>query len=726
MSILGRLDKAYKNKIKHVETSTNESVNMEDKIDYKSQLKIPIILIVVGIFMNIGGKLVTVTLGLPIFLDTIGTMLVSFLSGYLPGITVAVLSNFFNMIFSETTIYYNPINILIAVLTVFTSRRIKKSWKSHIFYVLLFAFLGGVIGGVISLLVGTVEVTKYNEAIILFLEDKGLSFLASWFVASFLYDLIDKTISYFVVCMFFDLVPNSTYVKFTMTFWHQKPLKRSIIREWENSKKYKSTIKGKVIKVLLPSYFVLAFSSMLIYANLNYRYMLSDKKMEASNLAGIAAGAIDGDSINSYLRDLEQDDSYYETKEQLEFILKEYEDVEILSVYKFMSDGRHVVFDINSLGVTPKRVGSVETFDLNFIPYVNDFLNGNEVKPLLRDNSIIAYQPVFDSNGNCVCYVSIVLSIMDVLRSLLWLSIRFVCIIMGLFILLVIIDVSLSKYMLFYPIEAMSMVIDDFDYNDEYDRQNNLEKLKEVGIKTGDEIEGLYKAFVYATSENVTILEENKRKIELIDDVKKNLIYVVTKILDHKQNGKDERPKIRTEYMEIIMQKMFELGYYKEELTEGFIKDVIYCTPLYDIGKISVSEDILSKNEEELTKEEREEYESHTIIGKDILEDIVSTIPTARYLDEAKKLAIGHHEYWDGSGYPYGSKGEDIPLSARILSVVIYYDEKIMGHEDLDLNLMQAFIDVNSKSGTLFDPLVVDAFMKSEDEIVEMIKRNLD
>jgi response regulator RpfG family c-di-GMP phosphodiesterase len=58
--------------------------------------------------------------------------------------------------------------------------------------------------------------------------------------------------------------------------------------------------------------------------------------------------------------------------------------------------------------------------------------------------------------------------------------------------------------------------------------------------------------------------------------------------------------------------------------------------------------------------------------------------------------------------------------------VVIYYDEKIMGHEDLDLNLMQAFMDVNSKSGTLFDPLVVDAFMKSEDEIIEMIKRNLD
>jgi HD-GYP domain-containing protein (c-di-GMP phosphodiesterase class II) len=112
------------------------------------------------------------------------------------------------------------------------------------------------------------------------------------------------------------------------------------------------------------------------------------------------------------------------------------------------------------------------------------------------------------------------------------------------------------------------------------------------------------------------------------------------------------------EYCAVIAK---ELG-----MSETFINGIRVQAPLHDVGKIHVHPDILKKAEK-LTPEEYETMKNHTISGAKILGDHVR-------LTLAKKLVLSHHERWDGSGYPYGLKEEQIPLEGRIMNIADQYD----------------------------------------------------
>jgi HD-GYP domain-containing protein (c-di-GMP phosphodiesterase class II) len=102
------------------------------------------------------------------------------------------------------------------------------------------------------------------------------------------------------------------------------------------------------------------------------------------------------------------------------------------------------------------------------------------------------------------------------------------------------------------------------------------------------------------------------------------------------------------------------------DLSETFINDIRVQSTLHDLGKIHVHPDILKKAGK-LTPEEYETIKQHPISGAKILGDHVR-------LAMAKKMILSHHERWDGSGYPYGLKGGQIPLEGRILNIADQYD----------------------------------------------------
>ena len=131
-------------------------------------------------------------------------------------------------------------------------------------------------------------------------------------------------------------------------------------------------------------------------------------------------------------------------------------------------------------------------------------------------------------------------------------------------------------------------------------------------------------------------------------------------------------------------------------LTEA-MKDVISCAYLHDIGKIGIPDQILNKPGK-LTQEEFNLIKQHTIIGQDIVKDI-TIIP---HLDEVTR---SHHEHYDGSGYPDGLKGNEIPIQARIIAIVDSYDA--MNSRRIYRNALsfeQIKEQIKKKSGTQFDP----------------------
>lgn len=150
------------------------------------------------------------------------------------------------------------------------------------------------------------------------------------------------------------------------------------------------------------------------------------------------------------------------------------------------------------------------------------------------------------------------------------------------------------------------------------------------------------------------------------------------------------------------------LGYSKQDAD-----DLLHAAPMHDIGKIGIPDTILSKPGR-LTDEEWVIMRQHTTIGARILGDHPSGL-----LRQAASIALHHHEKWDGSGYPGGLAGEDIPLSARIVAASDVFDALTSERPyKRAWRVNDALTLIRGESGTHFDPRVVSAFLDNTNEIL--------
>lgn len=152
------------------------------------------------------------------------------------------------------------------------------------------------------------------------------------------------------------------------------------------------------------------------------------------------------------------------------------------------------------------------------------------------------------------------------------------------------------------------------------------------------------------------------------------------------------------------------------EINDGYIESLKLASSLHDIGKVGIPDSILLKPGK-LTPTERSLIEQHTRFGADTLRSIRDRYGNDELLDMSIDIAVSHHERWDGKGYPNGLAGEDIPLSARIVSIADVYDaltsvrvyKKAMTHDEAVAVLREGL-------GTQFDPMLLDAFLRVADE----------
>lgn len=152
------------------------------------------------------------------------------------------------------------------------------------------------------------------------------------------------------------------------------------------------------------------------------------------------------------------------------------------------------------------------------------------------------------------------------------------------------------------------------------------------------------------------------------------------------------------------------------QINAKWIDQIVLASSLHDIGKVGISDSILLKPGR-LTDEERAEMQRHALIGADTLLAIRSKLGPDEFIDMGIEIAMGHHEKWDGTGYPFGIAGTEIPLSARIVALADFYDavtskrvyKDAMSHKEASKLIM-------SLKGTHFDPDVADAFIANEAE----------
>lgn len=170
-------------------------------------------------------------------------------------------------------------------------------------------------------------------------------------------------------------------------------------------------------------------------------------------------------------------------------------------------------------------------------------------------------------------------------------------------------------------------------------------------------------------------------------------------------------------YVKALAEHLRDNRRFSATLTDTYISLLFKSAPLHDIGKVGIPDRILLKPGR-FTPDEFEIMKTHTTLGKEAIEHAEKQLGMkVEFLEMAKEIAYGHQEKWDGSGYPEGIGGDDIPISARLMALADVYDALIsrrvykegMSHE----KAVQIIIE---GKGSHFDPDMVDAFVSIQDD----------
>ena len=699
------------------------------KKTHNNQTKWIVLMLLFGFLLNVVFNLLVKMVHAPLYLDTIGTILTARLGGALPGIFVALFTNLVLGFGSMETIYYGVLNVLIAVITAFwvrdKKRRRHPAWLA--LYILVIASVGGCIGAIQSWVFNGFSMEGDNGFLIRFFYEK-CHWTPFWshFAASMVCDLVDKTITALGAIWLLRRMPENVKEKLRFTSWRQKPLKGEELAE---VKAIKGTSGGslgtKIISVLMLAFFTIAIVVTVISLMLFREFSKDQHAILTKGVAKMAAEVIDPDMVEVYLQEGETAAGYAETKQLLTKIRDTYTDVKYVYVYRIEEDGCHVVFDLDTEELPGEKPGAVIAFDPSFLPYLDQLLKGEMIDTIVSDDTygwlLTEYEPVYDRSGKCVCYAAADVSMSDIQHYENDFLVKLASLFLGFFALLLAIGLWLSNYHLVYPINTMAHAAGIFAYNSEEARELNVERIKELDVHTGDELENLYHAFVKTTEDSEKYFSEMQHKTEMISMLQSGLIMVLADMVENRDQSTGDHIKKTAAYVRIILEKMREMGYHSEELTDEYMEDVVKSAPLHDIGKIQVSDSILNKPGK-LTDEEFEIMKSHTKAGQKIIQQTIQTMPEADYLKEAMNLATYHHEKWNGKGYPYGLAGEDIPLSARVMAVADVFDALVSRRCYKEpFSYEKAVSIIAEGAGRHFDPQVAEAFLASGEEVKEVL-----
>ncbi|MDR1869816.1 MAG: response regulator [Treponema sp.] len=242
-------------------------------------------------------------------------------------------------------------------------------------------------------------------------------------------------------------------------------------------------------------------------------------------------------------------------------------------------------------------------------------------------------------------------------------------------------------------------------------------------VRTHLEIEGLIR-------ERTAMLQQRTVKLQRLQN---SMVSVLANMVENRDKQTGRHIERTTKYIKILLTAMIERGVYSDEIRhwnsgEVVIADeadhsnleiVISSSRLHDIGKIAVTDLILNKPGS-LTADEYALMKTHASEGEKIIDSIISESGDEAFLRYAKLFAGFHHEKWDGTGYPRGLKGADIPLQGRIMAIADVYDALISDRPYKRAFTHEKAIEIIKESrGSHFDPEIVDVFLAISDSFKE-------
>ena len=204
-------------------------------------------------------------------------------------------------------------------------------------------------------------------------------------------------------------------------------------------------------------------------------------------------------------------------------------------------------------------------------------------------------------------------------------------------------------------------------------------------------------------------------KIGEVFDLQTSILNIVAGMVESRDDTTGGHIHRIQKYLGCLIDGLMNSNKYNDEISSWNMDFVLPSSQLHDVGKIAISDNILNKPGK-LTDEEYEIMKTHASIGMEAISRMEETTADSSFLEHAKKFAGTHHEKWDGSGYPNGLGGKDIPLEGRLMAIADVYDALVSARPYKDpFSPEKAAEIIRSSSGTHFDPKLVDAFNSVSD-----------
>lgn len=218
-----------------------------------------------------------------------------------------------------------------------------------------------------------------------------------------------------------------------------------------------------------------------------------------------------------------------------------------------------------------------------------------------------------------------------------------------------------------------------------------------------------------------------KEKVQEISQSQLSTLLAVTKLAEYRDDETGRHIERTRIYCKILAEELRQTSRYAQRINDAYVENIYHAAPLHDIGKVGIPDSILLKPGK-LTSEEFEIMKTHTLIGATTLDAVRSQYPNNAFVNMGIRIASSHHEKWDGSGYPNGLAGEDIPLAARIMALADVYDALRSKRPYKPAFPHEKAVEIISKGDGRtvpghFDPAVMDAFMRTAAKFAETDQR---
>jgi putative two-component system response regulator len=208
-----------------------------------------------------------------------------------------------------------------------------------------------------------------------------------------------------------------------------------------------------------------------------------------------------------------------------------------------------------------------------------------------------------------------------------------------------------------------------------------------------------------------------ENKTQNVVKLQNAILQTVADLVENRDGDTGSHVERTQRWLELMIDGLNEIGLYQDEIRAWDKELVLQSSQLHDVGKISIPDHILQKPGK-LTDEEFDEMKNHTTYGAKIIEKMSENMDDDVLLKYAKIMAETHQEKWDGSGYPHGLSGENIPLLGRLMAIADVYDALTSERAYKSAFSHAKAVEIISEGrDSHFDPNLVDIFLSIEDKI---------